>query len=842
MIKNLSKNLLNNNHLLYKARKNMIQNFNKIIFLAILSFLMASEKESHAQFCPFPEGSSILAGNNINAAIPLNGNLFWDPLTDPVGHYYVNNITPRFGTFAFDGIWITAKDPNGIIRLAISTAPSGVSNDFFAGPLYNNNGVLTNDCDNFDRTWEVLGYEILLHLADFANNGIIDDPQFNIYAYPAHQNPHFESIHGFPLPNTPQGLAPFHDQNMDGIYDPDDGDFPLPEGVSPNKIPNHLTWGVFNDAAGPHTASQGQALNVEVQLTTWAFYCEEDDLLNNTIFTSHKIINRGNETLDSMVFSNWTDFDLGCFTDDYIGCSPDLNTIYCYNADSLDGINNNDCIGGLQTIPFNPPAQAFTFLNKNLSSFIVFFNNTQGNAPTAQPHLFPIEFNRAMNGKWRDGTPITQNGNGYGGTQETNFIYPNNPNDPNGWSMFTEMALFFDTKCLANVEIEDPLAPNDFTKVDMAFTYHHDPMLNHVENVNLVYDRTPELQQLYDSGFEGCDFQFCTFDCVWTGDANRDSIVSNLDILHLGLAHSATGSPRDKPLIWSPFEGINWNQTVDGIDLKHADCSGNGSIDLPDFEWVDTHYGNSYKKGETVDYYQNGPEITIVSDTNNPIDELDYYSNGKGKIKINQAEEIFGLAFTLEFNPAYLKVTSSSATSLWGNVSSNRHFSKINNTAGKIDFAYVRIDGNNETSIEDIIANITFEPQLNNTELIQTYLRIKNIKAILNDGSIINYGAKPFLVNINNPDGIGQILSNKNIADEKITIYPNPASNMINIKMDKMTTSDFTIFDLNGNVLLQKNNKYQKELQIPIHHLSPGVYILKIEQPGYESFKKIIKL
>ncbi|MFK7775641.1 MAG: T9SS type A sorting domain-containing protein, partial [Saprospiraceae bacterium] len=244
-------------------------------------------------------------------------------------------------------------------------------------------------------------------------------------------------------------------------------------------------------------------LRVEIQLTAWAFSCTDNMILNNSVFTSHKIINRAQDFLDSTYVGMFLDFDLGCYTDDYVGCIPNLNTFYAYNSDPIDG----DQVGGCPNIPFyddNPPVQAVTYLNKTMSSFTTA-------KPAGVPNTssnFPASYFNLISGSWDNGQPLTQGGNGSnsgGQAQPISFIFPDNPNDANGWSMTTESIPDGDFKAISSVYIDEMLSGAVET-IDMAYTFYRDETLNHLETVDLVYQFTPQLQQMYDSKFEmACD-------------------------------------------------------------------------------------------------------------------------------------------------------------------------------------------------------------------------------------------------------------------------------------------------------------------------------------------------
>ena len=473
--------------------------FRLILLISILIFL---GQKTIAQECPFPQASKELNGNNISANILNGGDLFWDRTNAFFSSEASQN--PAASTIFSAGIWMggftefSTSNPN--LKISAAAYPREVSNDYSAGPLSENGTTDAETCANFDRLWEVNGSQIAGHISDFEDDGIIGIKHQSIYGYPGHQNPFFNDFHSFDLPNTPQGLAPFFDRDGDGIYNPDNGDFPLPSSVNKDNIPEHIIWGVFNDNGANNTTTQGDPVQAEIQLTAWAFpNCSEDSILNNTIFTSHKIIKRGTGSIDSLHIGMFVDFDIGCFTDDYIGCAPELNTFYGYNTDPLDGGFNGGCDAGVPTYGDNPPVQAVTYLNHNMNSFII----------TAAPPYdmilgpsYPVDFYNVLTGTWHDGIPITQGEWGYlSGGQQTSFLYDGNPNDPNSWSMNNIVPPFGDHRTMSSVEVGE-LSSGQFTTIDMAYTFYQNADSNNVQTVNMVYDNTPHIQQLYDNQFQ----------------------------------------------------------------------------------------------------------------------------------------------------------------------------------------------------------------------------------------------------------------------------------------------------------------------------------------------------
>ena len=70
----------------------------------------------------------------------------------------------------------------------------------------------------------------------------------------------------------------------------------------------------------------------------------------------------------------------------------------------------------------------------------------------------------------------------------------------------------------------------------------------------------------------------------------------------------------------------------------------------------------------------------------------------------------------------------------------------------------------------------------------------------------------------------------------EVSLYPNPASNILNIEMDTQI-KNVEIFNLQGQKVLTSNNK-----QINIENLASGVYLVNITDVNFGKIsKKLIK-
>ena len=421
--------------------------------------------------------------NNVRARLLGGGDCWWD-FND--GRYVVPKVDPTSGQREVSSIfaasvWLGGVDPVGNLKLACQDYRSGGRNDFWPGPLDPISGTTTEDvCKNWDKHFRVLGDEIRQHLSNLSAG--ITDPNAiprGVKGWPARGNPYFVDVHQFTLPNTQQGLAGFFDADGDDLYDPLKGDYPSIEirGCALDRYPSEMIFWIYNDEGSNsvHGRTGGNPIQMEVQVQ--AFGYQTSDELNDMTFQRYKLINRATEVIDSTFFAMWVDPDLGCYTDDYIGCDTLTSLMFCYNQDAADGQPGCSCPSGGGEVPTycnevpiigvdyfrgplrpaviddwqNPGQPKDTLIEIGMSSFIYYNNPGVGTPPpaTTDPQL-PNEFYNYLNGSWRDGTRLTRLGAGYDplSTDFTKYALPASPDDPNGWSMCTANLPFGDRRTL----------------------------------------------------------------------------------------------------------------------------------------------------------------------------------------------------------------------------------------------------------------------------------------------------------------------------------------------------------------------------------------------------------
>jgi len=282
--------------------------------------------------------------------------MFWDyPNNFP--RYEIPKGSGQHAMFVAD-LWLGGTDINGQLRISAQRYRS-IGVDYWTGPLDTLTAEIDpSTCAEWDKHFIITRAEVNAHAAWYIAPEVFKDyiPPKSILEWPAH---------GDISKGQDYYLAPFFDQNGDGFYDPYGGDYPYYDLSADvfcdrgrNRVPklfgDETFWYIFNDKGNIHRETGADAIGLEVHAQTFAF--STNDEVNNMTFTNYIIINRSTFTLIDTYFGTNFDPDLGCSTDDYVGCDVQRGLGYCYNGTPLDcpspfGYNDGK----------NPPAVGIDF-------------------------------------------------------------------------------------------------------------------------------------------------------------------------------------------------------------------------------------------------------------------------------------------------------------------------------------------------------------------------------------------------------------------------------------------------------------------------------------------------
>jgi len=200
-------------------------------------------------------------------------------------------------------------------------------------------------------------------------------------------------------------------------------------------------------------------------------------------------------------------------------------------------------------------------------------------------------------------------------------------------------------------------------------------------------------------GTGGCDGT--SPDPVWPGDFNSDGIVNTDDALYWGIASGFTGATRPgASFVWSAQDCQDWALSVNGINSKHQDGDGDGTVNDNDLNTIVQNYGNTHDYAplayatEAIQYRLE--LISSVPNGNTIINTYELYAESPSDLPTST----HGLACSIDFddmpvNSAIVNVSNSS-------LMPHKHLDIFLTAQNRLDLALTRTDQNNQALISSI--------------------------------------------------------------------------------------------------------------------------------------------
>ncbi len=335
-----------------------------------------------AGFCQ--KESAILSNGHLSSIVQSNGSLFAGKTGNPVNFLGDKN-TANF--MRYSSSWMS-----GVVGDTIYANKNCKwdKQQLWPGPIDTVTNLPKNAVD-WSKVWRISRTDVEFHRAHFEFQGY-QVSEF-ISNWPAKHNDN----------NISPFMAPYIDWNLNGVYDPENGDYPSFEG-------DYACYFIANDLFGENIFPQANKLGVEIQGLVYA-YDRKD--LENTIFVKLFLINRSNNDYAPFYFGQYVDYQLGNRLDNRIETDVNRNMVFGFNGDAFD----EDGFG--KTLP----AAATVFLNNTIHNSVGFVDgDTARTLPSNEKEMLNV-----MQGLWPNGIPKYGKGSGLtGSTAEiTNFIYPN---------------------------------------------------------------------------------------------------------------------------------------------------------------------------------------------------------------------------------------------------------------------------------------------------------------------------------------------------------------------------------------------------------------------------------
>jgi len=333
--------------------------------------------------------------------------------------------------------------------------------------------------------------------------------------------------------------------------------------------------------------------------------------------------------------------------------------------------------------------------------------------------------------------------------------------------------------------------------------------------------------------------------CVWPGDTNNDGKVDQADVLPLGLHWVRTGPARQgASFMWECQSAEAWNPEA----ATYADASGDGTVNQADVLPLGVNWGLTHEVGSLAPVFS--PESSDgVQYSIKPIVIQNLVRNQfTVGVKVQQASNLFGIAFALKYTPNAIKPLSIEAGDLLG--SDVIFYPNVDGSEGTVRIGISRKRPQSGVNGSGIVAKITFQSNFN---LPAVRMIIQETVAVNSGGKIISLrdaqntpNNGEWLMPLPQMPGVSQLFQN----------FPNPFNPETWIPFQLKDDADVTIkiYDTSGKVIRgmnvgekpagfytsKENAAYWDGRNINSEVVASGVYFYAIRAGKFFATKKMI--
>lgn len=397
--------------------------------------------------------------NNVRTVLSNRGTLAFNPQTSAAA-YEVPVGPGNHILYALTPLW-SATDGNGNLKGAMTkynldvTMHGPISNDYSSMWQIDNRAIFS-----------VSNWVIQNHINDYNQAGYIVPPE--IANWPTEGNV---------AQSGSAYLAPFEDVNLNGVYDPENGDYPIMYG-------DQMSFTIFNyDSIPSPTLTNSTSTPLEVQMGAYQYATNDD--INNVTFVYYRVENKSEDTLFDFRWGNMADFDIGFSQDDFVGSDENRNLVYAYN-----GTNNDPGGNGAPGYGDYPPAAGIISLNNPMvvtnhvgdaANFLEYQTNTLADLH----NIIQGNNNQGVQNTDNDGNPVQT-------------LYNENPNITGSYSEFQQGNAPGERRILYSTESYD-LKPGESKCYHFAIIYKRSFEIDNIEIVDSLLTTADFVQSFFDT-------------------------------------------------------------------------------------------------------------------------------------------------------------------------------------------------------------------------------------------------------------------------------------------------------------------------------------------------------
>lgn len=345
-------------------------------------------------------------------------------------------------------------------------------------------------------------------------------------------------------------------------------------------------------------------------------------------------------------------------------------------------------------------------------------------------------------------------------------------------------------------------------------------------------------------------------ECVWPGDTNGDGKANLEDMINVGVGFGIEGPTRaDVSNYWEAYPAQDWDSyNEEGINYKHFDCNGDGVIGLNDIPAIQNNYVK-LTDGVSIANVDHGVPISLSFDVDTVVitDENQHLEINAGLNLGNSdipMDEVYGVVLYLTYQESYVDASQAvrfnyNDDSFLGDVNSVIPLARNIPEHGQTDIVMTRRVANNISgqgrvaSLKFIIESDIIDGRAER-EGQHFFVKINVVKVVNKAGDDIPFSLNAEPASVFFQNGIISTKAEELIAEDQLSIFPNPANDFIRVSVDESLHPEYLeVYNTLGQRMIY-SDMTQSEQNLDVSRLTQGLYVLKVKTEEGIGTKRIL--
>jgi hypothetical protein len=322
---------------------------------------------------------------------------------------------------------------------------------------------------------------------------------------------------------------------------------------------------------------------------------------------------------------------------------------------------------------------------------------------------------------------------------------------------------------------------------------------------------------------------------VFPGDCNHDQVANMQDLLPIGVKYGSTGPLRpNASLAWTPQVAPLWGDTLaNGRDIRHVDTDGNGVINDDDTLAINLNFGMTHNNMRPT--AASGVSLSFLMPTMNlvPGDTI-VVPIVLGTVD-TPAVNLYGMAFSITYDSSKVEENGfhiDFSNSWLGTTGTNMiAMYRDDYAAGRVDIALVRTNQMNQSGFGAIAEAII---------VIDDHVAKRDVPLALDFADIFAIDVEEAEIPVQGVPGVATITTGfSSFPDAQFQVYPNPASDFVEIAHSGLQQGNVTLLDMQGRIVSQTLINPAGKTRIEVQDLAKGIYMIQVESDGRVFVEKV---